>query len=107
RKCQEPDDSLMIGSWALVALIHLILIEDRFQKHGLGRTAYIAFESLLQRYGVQRITLGVNPTDRAVSYWEKMGYTSNGKFGIERGLTKRYRVLQMEKKIPCLYPPSN
>jgi tRNA(Leu) C34 or U34 (ribose-2'-O)-methylase TrmL len=79
------------------ARIHLLLLEERFQKQGFGRLAYQNFESSLKQQGVARISVGVNPALNVTRYWEKMGFLPTGKYGIEKGITKKYRVLQMEK----------
>ena len=84
------------SSTATIRSIHLL---KEFQRAGFDRLAFQQLESQLKLQGIKTILVGINPLTEARISWEKLGFSPNGKIGIQKGIKAKYRVVQLEKTL--------
>jgi RimJ/RimL family protein N-acetyltransferase len=80
--------------------IGLLLLDESFQGKGLGRAVYVAAEKYARAdLGAQTLVLGVSVANDVLTFWEKMGFTPNGRTYIWKGEKIESQVIEMEKSI--------
>jgi ribosomal protein S18 acetylase RimI-like enzyme len=78
----------------------LLIKEDCFGK-GLGRKCYKLAEDYVKRaLGCHKIRLGVSEVNDVAKFWEKQGFTQNGKTYEYTGEARASRVRELEKEVP-------
>ncbi|OFZ19591.1 MAG: hypothetical protein A2Z20_06460 [Bdellovibrionales bacterium RBG_16_40_8] len=62
------------------AYIGLLLVDDEFQEKGIGRSLYFATEKYaINNLNITRFLLGVSELNEVTGFWEKVGFSNNGK----------------------------
>ncbi|EHO15623.1 hypothetical protein HMPREF9623_01944 [Stomatobaculum longum] len=80
--------------------LSLLMLDASAQRQGLGRRAYLAFETLVRRRGATRIRIDVvnDYEPNLLPFWQKLGFIGTRTDSLCWG-AKRSQILVMEKQL--------
>lgn len=81
--------------------IGLLLLDEKYQSQGLGKSAYLKLEHYLRSFSsISKIRLAVvNTNNKVLKYWEKMGFTLTGEVKPYSNKSINSESLIMEKEL--------
>lgn len=83
-----------------VTYVGLFLLDESFQKKGIGRLCFQEVEHFINRnFSCSHLRLGVSLDNDVEGFWKKLGFIRNGRIYEWNGATRVNQVFEMEKKI--------
>lgn len=83
------------------AMLGLLLLSERRQRHGMGRRAYCLLEGIVRGWGsCERVRIGVVRTNEQVTpFWTQLGFAPTGEVRPYRHGSVASEVLVFEKPL--------
>ncbi len=83
-----------------VTYVGLFLLDETYQKRGLGRECFHEVENFINRsYSCSHLRLGVSFDNNVEGFWKKLGFLRNGRTYEWNGANRVNQVFEMEKKL--------
>ncbi len=83
-----------------VTYVGLFLLDESYQKKGIGRLCFIEVENYINRnFSCSHLRLGVSLDNDVEGFWTKLGFIRNGRTYEWNGATRVNQVFEMEKRL--------
>lgn len=83
-----------------IAYLGLLLVEERFQRRGLGSKIYELCEDYCKKaHETKVLRLGINTENDVTQFWTRFGFRANGRSYQWQGEGKVTQVLEFEKNL--------